>query len=78
MLERFAREKHSSLLRTFVNYGRKKFYKIALWLDGPILALNFALEKYWDIVFTKILKKFLKNSLDIITKFFKKTCKTIF
>ncbi len=27
-LERLNRNKHSSLLRTFVNYGRKKFYNI--------------------------------------------------
>jgi hypothetical protein len=27
-LERLARDKHSSLLQKFVNYGRKKFYRI--------------------------------------------------
>ncbi len=27
-LERTAKDKHSSLLRTFVNYGGKKFYNI--------------------------------------------------
>jgi hypothetical protein len=27
-LERLARDKHSSLLRTLINYGRKKFYNI--------------------------------------------------
>jgi hypothetical protein len=27
-LERIARDKHSSLLRKFVNYGQKKFYNI--------------------------------------------------
>jgi hypothetical protein len=27
-MERFAKDKHSSLLRIFVNRGRKKFYKI--------------------------------------------------
>jgi hypothetical protein len=31
-LERLARDKHSSLLRKFLNYGRKKFYNLAL---GP-------------------------------------------
>ncbi len=30
-LERPARDKHSSLVQTFVNYGRKKFYKV-----GPL------------------------------------------
>jgi hypothetical protein len=29
LLERFARDKHSSLLRKLVNYGRKKFYRIS-------------------------------------------------
>ncbi len=28
LLERLARDKHSSLLRKFVNYGQKKFYNI--------------------------------------------------
>jgi len=27
-LEKLARDKHSSLLRTFVNYGHKKFYNV--------------------------------------------------
>ncbi len=27
-MESIARDKHSSLLRTFVNYGRKKFYNV--------------------------------------------------
>ncbi len=27
-LEKFARDKHSSLLRKLINYGRKKFYNI--------------------------------------------------
>jgi hypothetical protein len=26
------REKHSCLLQTFINYGRKKFYNIGLWM----------------------------------------------
>ena len=30
-LERLARGKHSSLLRKYVNYGRKKFYNIGPW-----------------------------------------------
>jgi hypothetical protein len=32
-MERPARDKHSSLLRTIVNYGRKKFYNIGPWND---------------------------------------------
>jgi hypothetical protein len=30
-LESLARDKHSSLIRTFVNYGGKKFYNIGPW-----------------------------------------------
>jgi hypothetical protein len=30
-LERLALYKRCSLLRTFVNYGRKKFYKVGPW-----------------------------------------------
>ncbi len=30
-LEELAKDKHSSLLRKFVNYGRKKFYNIGPW-----------------------------------------------
>ncbi len=29
----FARDKHSSLLRKFVNYGWKKFYNIGPWIQ---------------------------------------------
>jgi hypothetical protein len=29
-LERFTKDKHSSLVQKFVNYGRKKFYNIGL------------------------------------------------
>jgi hypothetical protein len=30
-------DKYSSLLRTFVNYGRKKFYNIGPWLLAKVL-----------------------------------------
>ncbi len=30
-MEKFARDEHSSLLRTFVNYRHKKFYNIGSW-----------------------------------------------
>ncbi len=33
-LERLAKDKHSSLLRTFVNYGVKSFYNIGPSIDG--------------------------------------------
>jgi hypothetical protein len=39
-MERLAKEKHSSLLGTFVNYGRQKFYKI-----GPRSSDQFETEK---------------------------------
>ncbi len=32
-LEKLARDKHSSLLCSYVNYGRKKFYNIVAWTD---------------------------------------------
>jgi hypothetical protein len=35
-LERLVSHKHSSLLRTFVNYGRKKFYNIGPWSGDSI------------------------------------------
>jgi hypothetical protein len=31
-LERLARNRHSSLLQKFINYGEKKFYNIGPWL----------------------------------------------
>jgi hypothetical protein len=33
MLLILAKDIHSSLLRKFVNYGRKKFYNIVPWLE---------------------------------------------
>ncbi len=36
-LEKFASDKHSSLLRKFVNYGRKKFYNIDPWSQSALL-----------------------------------------
>jgi hypothetical protein len=32
-LDRLARDKCSSLLQKFANYGRKKFYRICYWLE---------------------------------------------
>ncbi len=46
-LERLARDKHSSLLRKFVNYGNKKFYNIDPWPEAkPSLEVKQALMKY--------------------------------
>ncbi len=42
MLERPTRDKHSSLLRTFVNYGRKKFFKRAQIITGDNLTVVLA------------------------------------
>jgi len=36
-LEWLARDKHSSVLRKFVNYGQKKFYNIGPWLFKGLL-----------------------------------------
>jgi hypothetical protein len=33
-LEKLATNKHSSLLRIFINYGKKKFYNIETWQGG--------------------------------------------
>jgi len=35
-MERFATEKHCSLLQTFVKYDRKKFYNIGPWSAGSL------------------------------------------
>jgi hypothetical protein len=40
MLKKLARDKHSSLLRISVNYGRKKFYK-----TGPRVSVIKAISK---------------------------------
>ncbi len=46
-LERLARDKHSSLLQTFVNYGCEKFYKIGG--GWSISAFNvFIKSKFFD------------------------------
>jgi len=36
-MEKLAKDKHSSLLRMFVNYGRKKFYNIVLCSNLKII-----------------------------------------
>ncbi len=50
---RLARAHHSSLLRTFVNYGRKKFYKFGpgngiLGRVQNYISLNFRVFFKWD------------------------------
>jgi hypothetical protein len=37
MMEKFARNKHLSLLQKFINYGHQKFYNIGPW-QLPVLA----------------------------------------
>jgi hypothetical protein len=51
MLERLARDQHSSLLQTLVNYVRKKMYNI-----GPRLQQEKGVFKIFQKLFT-ILKK---------------------
>jgi hypothetical protein len=43
-LERLARDKRSSLLRTSVNYGRKKFYNV-----GPRKMPKNGRKKFWNL-----------------------------
>jgi hypothetical protein len=59
-LERLARDKHSSLLRTFVNYGHKKFYKIGsrqnlakieIYIKDPYVSLYLTEEKITEMAF---------------------------
>jgi hypothetical protein len=51
LLERLARDKHSSLLRKSVNYGRKKDYstgpRVALNGNGKHLSLSGYSNNYW-------------------------------
>jgi hypothetical protein len=48
-LERPAWGKHSSLLQTFVNYGRKRFYNIGLCFKKHLNRVSFR-EKMPDII----------------------------
>ncbi len=45
-LERLDRDKRSSLLRTLVNYGRKKFYSIEPWFVRLQIIINLNKTKY--------------------------------
>jgi hypothetical protein len=36
-LEKPARDKHSSLLQAFINYGLKKFYNIGSWEEKKLI-----------------------------------------
>jgi hypothetical protein len=40
----FAKEKHSSLFQTFINYGNKKFYNIGTWANG--IKINAIIYKF--------------------------------
>jgi hypothetical protein len=48
MLERLERDKHSSLLRTLVNYGRKKIDNIGLRLQkkNDVMKIQVKKKKY--------------------------------
>ncbi len=45
MKEKLARDKHSSLLLKFINYGRKKLYNIDTWClsNGRLASLSLQL-----------------------------------
>jgi len=45
-LERFARDKHSSLLRKLVNYGHKKFYNI--WPRSTVESFSSKILCCWN------------------------------
>jgi hypothetical protein len=49
---------NTSLLRTFANYGRKKFYNIGLWWEDPTrdLTLEEAEAKFGKLVTKKLIK----------------------
>ncbi len=61
MLEKLARDKHSSLLQTFVNYSRKLFYNIWPWPDVKVFGQDGNVSKFlaWPNFFENILKKLL-------------------
>ncbi len=62
-LERRATDKHSSLLRTFINYGRKKFYNIAP--GANVIKLHLSLIygfSYQARVFVRQSKKILPRT----------------
>ncbi len=52
--------KHSSLLRTFVIYGRKKFYNICPWLD---YRESLSMSNFSELPLVKIIKIFYSSSL---------------
>jgi hypothetical protein len=66
-----AREKHSSLSRPLINYGRKKFYKIWLWMSERFTSRRKNLgdgEKIWLWV-QKNIYKLLTSSYNFFTNF---------
>jgi|APCry1669189369_1035219.scaffolds.fasta_scaffold381320_1 hypothetical protein len=62
-LERLAREKHSGLLFTFVNYGRKKFYNIVP--RSPTEDLTVSPKEFLALDMTKVTKD---NNIDYVEK----------
>jgi len=55
-MEMIASDKHSSLLRTFVNYGHKKFYNIGPWFVCIRVSIEFYSNN--DIIFKRIIEAF--------------------
>ncbi len=62
---RLAWDKHSSLLRKVVTYGRKKFYNIVTWMSGHVVELSKPVLKMERNVFLKVAARgqYCKTSL---------------
>jgi hypothetical protein len=64
-MERPPSDKNSSVLQTFINYGRKKFYNIGTWLGNKMmksLPLRIQLLRATKTTQLKILVKKFKSS----------------
>ncbi len=71
-MESLARDKQSSLIGTFVNYGRKKFYNIGPWAGNhentyELLKNIFVIKRVFHIGCFVV--RALKNFRKIIVKF---------
>ena len=56
-LERLAKDEHTRLLRTLINFGHKKFYSI-----GPMRHVqNFFKDFYQNFIYLQFCKKMIDN-----------------
>jgi hypothetical protein len=62
LLEKLAREKHSSLLQKSINYGHKKFYNI-------VTRLVVIIEVVVELIFSKVWKQELTIEISILYGF---------